>query len=68
MTLAVKRFGDAVWAEVQQEFLASVAEYRDGEGRYRIPGEFVTVTGVRQSIQGACNREASLFAPSPIAI
>ena len=50
MALAVKRFGDAVWAEVRQEFLASVAEYRDGEGSYRIPGEFVTVTGVRQSI------------------
>ena len=50
VALAVKRFGEAVWAEVQQEFLASVAEYRDGDGRYRIPGEFVTMTGVRQSI------------------
>jgi hypothetical protein len=50
VALAVKRFGEAIWAEVQQELLASVAEYRDGDGRNRIPGEFVTVTGVRQSI------------------
>ena len=50
VALAVKRFGEAIWVEVHQELLASVAEYRDGDGCCRIPSEFVTVTGVRQSI------------------
>jgi ubiquinone/menaquinone biosynthesis C-methylase UbiE len=47
VALAVKRFDADTWAEVRREFLASVAAYRDDPGRYRIPGEFVTVTGIR---------------------
>jgi len=50
VALAVKRFGEAVWAEVREEFLASVADHRDEDGRYRIPGEFVTVAGVRPPV------------------
>jgi hypothetical protein len=47
VALAVKRFTAAVMAEVEGEFLASVREYRASDGRYRIPGEFVTVAGRR---------------------
>jgi len=47
VALAVKRFTPQVLAEVQREFLASVQEYRAGDGRYLIPGEFVTVSGKR---------------------
>jgi ubiquinone/menaquinone biosynthesis C-methylase UbiE len=47
VALAVKRFTPQVMAEVEQEFLASVREHRKADGRYLIPGEFVTVAGVR---------------------
>ena len=47
VALAVKRFGDDDWEDVRSEFLGSVAEYRQGDGSYAVPGEFVTVSGVR---------------------
>jgi SAM-dependent methyltransferase len=47
VALAVKRFTAPVMAEVEDEFLASVREHRTSDGRYRIPGEFVTVAGRR---------------------
>ena len=47
VALAVKRFSDDVWADVVNEFLESVATYRQRDGSYSIPGEFVTVSGVR---------------------
>ena len=47
VALAVKRFDEATWAEVTDEFLSSVADYRTGDGAYLIPGEFVTVSGLR---------------------
>lgn len=47
VALAVKRFGDGVWADVRREFLASVAGYRLDDGSYRIAGEFVTVSSRR---------------------
>jgi ubiquinone/menaquinone biosynthesis C-methylase UbiE len=47
VALAVKRFTPAILAEVEAEFLASVKEYRMADGAYRIPGEFVTVFGIR---------------------
>lgn len=46
VALAVKRFDAPTMATVQADFLASVAEYRRGDG-YSIPGEFVTVAGTR---------------------
>jgi SAM-dependent methyltransferase len=48
VALAVKRFAAPVMAEVEREFLASVRAHRGADGRYRIPGEFVTVAGRRQ--------------------
>lgn len=45
VALAVKRFSPPVMAEVEAEFLASVKEHRAADGRYLIPGEFVTVAG-----------------------
>jgi len=45
VALAAKRFTPEVRAEVETEFLASVAQYRHPNGGYAIPGEFVTVTG-----------------------
>lgn len=47
VALAVKRFTPEVWDTVGSEFLASVAEYRHDDGNYIIPGEFVTVSGVK---------------------
>lgn len=47
VALAVKRFTPAVMKEVENEFLASVSDHRTADGRYLIPGEFVTVAGTR---------------------
>lgn len=47
VALAVKRFTPQVMAEVEGAFLASVRDYRTADGRYLIPGEFVTVAGSR---------------------
>ncbi len=47
VALAVKRFTPEVLAEVEREFLGSVALHRGTDGRYQIPGEFVTVAGSR---------------------
>lgn len=45
VALAVKRFDNATWEEVCEEFLASVSPYQLPDGSYSIPGEFVTVLG-----------------------
>ncbi|WP_420380482.1 class I SAM-dependent methyltransferase [Marivita sp.] len=47
VALAVKRFSEPVWDEVRHAFLTSVADFRNCDGSYGIPGEFVTVRGVR---------------------
>jgi hypothetical protein len=47
VALAAKRFTPTVMAEVEAEFLDSVRQHRRADGSYRIPGEFVTVSGVR---------------------
>lgn len=49
VALAVKRFSNEIWTEVQNAFLASVADFRRNDGSYGIPGEFVTVKGVREA-------------------
>lgn len=49
VALAVKRFTPAILAEVESEFIASVRAHRSADGRYLIPGEFVTVAGRCQS-------------------
>lgn len=46
VALAVKRFDDATMKQVESEFLDSVAEFFD-HGAYRVPGEFVTISGLR---------------------
>lgn len=48
VALAVKRFDDRTMSEVCEEFLDSVSTFAVGDG-YRIPGEFVTVSGIRSS-------------------
>ena len=47
VALAVKRFTPEVLTEVERAFLASVGQHRAADGRYFIPGEFVTVAGRR---------------------
>lgn len=49
VSLAVKRFSDAVLAAVRDEFIESVKLFRSADGVYRIPGEFVTVSGCAAS-------------------
>lgn len=53
VALAAKRFSPQVRAEVEADFLASVAEFRRPDGCYAIPGEFVTVAGTVQRRGGA---------------
>lgn len=45
VALAYARFDEATKAEAHAEYLASIAPFKTGEG-YRIPGEFVVVSGV----------------------
>ena len=47
VALAVKRFTPEVLTEVETEFLSSVEQHRVADGRYLIPGEFVTAVGWR---------------------
>ena len=47
VALAVKRFTPEVLTEVEIAFLASLKQHRVADGRYLIPGEFVTVVGWR---------------------
>jgi len=47
VALAVKRFTPEILEEVEGEFLHSVRDHRKPDGRYLIPGEFVTVSGRR---------------------
>ena len=46
IALAARRFSVNVRAEVDDAFLASVAEFRRSDGSYIVPAEFVTVTGL----------------------
>jgi hypothetical protein len=46
VALAYSRFDDATRSSAHEEYLASIAPYREGT-RYLIPGEFVVVRGVR---------------------
>ena len=45
VALAANRFDEDTRAEADAEFLASVAEHRDGDG-YAVPGEFVIASGM----------------------
>jgi len=45
VALAAKRFSREARAEVDAAFLASVFDYRQADGSYRIPGEFVSAVG-----------------------
>lgn len=47
VALAVTRFSAVQKKRVDEEFLASVGDYQQADGSYAIPGEFVTVTGVK---------------------
>jgi SAM-dependent methyltransferase len=44
VALAYSRFDEATRASAHDDYLASIAPYRDGDG-YRVPGEFVVVSG-----------------------
>jgi ubiquinone/menaquinone biosynthesis C-methylase UbiE len=45
VALAAKRFSRATREEVDSAFLASVSGYRQEDGSYKIPGEFVSAIG-----------------------
>ncbi len=49
VALAVKRFTPETMKVVEIEFLDSVRDHRNSDGSYRIPGEFVTVSGYRRN-------------------
>jgi SAM-dependent methyltransferase len=44
VALAYSRFDEVTRTEAQAEYLASIAQWRQGD-RYRIPGEFVVIRG-----------------------
>ena len=45
VAMAVKRFSEEIYDQVESDFLSSVSAYRKDDGSYAIPGEFVTVSG-----------------------
>lgn len=47
VALAAKRFTGDVWKDVRRDFLSSISSYKGADRSYRIPGEFVTVKGIR---------------------
>ncbi len=47
VALAAKRFDKATRDKVDKAFLASIEPYRDQDGRYDIPGEFVVASATR---------------------
>jgi ubiquinone/menaquinone biosynthesis C-methylase UbiE len=51
VALAWKRFGPEVRAEVRREFLASIADFRDGAG-YRVPSEVLFALARRSPLPG----------------
>lgn len=46
VALAVKRFPSDVFDEVAEQFLRSVSDFRNDDGSFAVPGEFVTVSGI----------------------
>ena len=46
VALAYSRFTEQMKAEAHQEYLSSLAAFRQGEG-YAVPGEFVIVAGTK---------------------
>lgn len=46
VALAYSRFDDATRDSAHADYLDSIEPYRDGE-TYRVPGEFVAVSGVK---------------------
>ena len=47
VALAYSRFDDQTRNEAHAEYLDSIAAFRNSDGRYGIPGEFVVVAGVK---------------------
>ncbi len=47
VALAYSRFEPAVKAEVHAEYLSSIKDYKQPDGGYRVPGEFVFASAVR---------------------
>jgi ubiquinone/menaquinone biosynthesis C-methylase UbiE len=47
VALAYSRFDDQTRNEAHAEYLDSIAGFRNSDGRYEIPGEFVVVAGVK---------------------
>jgi ubiquinone/menaquinone biosynthesis C-methylase UbiE len=46
VALAYHKFSEEVKREVHADYLASIAQYKNGEG-YEVPGEFVVASGIR---------------------
>ena len=47
VALAATRFSSEQMKVVEEEFLQSVADFQTSDGGYEIPGEFVSVTGIK---------------------
>jgi len=47
VALAYNKFNDTVKKEVHAEYLASISQYKNGEG-YEVPGEFVVTMGYKK--------------------
>jgi SAM-dependent methyltransferase len=45
VAMAVKRFSEEIYGQVESDFLATVSDFRKDDGSYAIPGEFVTISG-----------------------
>jgi ubiquinone/menaquinone biosynthesis C-methylase UbiE len=47
VALAYSRFDPTTREEAHAEYLESISRFRDADGRYEIPGEFVAVSGIK---------------------
>jgi ubiquinone/menaquinone biosynthesis C-methylase UbiE len=51
VALAYSRFDEATRKEAHAEYLESISGFRDADGRYAIPGEFVAVCGKKKTLR-----------------
>ena len=51
VALAYSRFDPATRDEAHAEYLESISGFRDADGRYAIPGEFVAVSGKKKPLR-----------------
>ena len=63
VALAYSRFDATMRGEAHGEYLESLSAFRDADGRYEIPGEFVAVSGKKRGVSHAFPQPGEREAP-----